>query len=76
MRHVFPWSTWTSSVAVSCATAVVAFYLSKNGDSAASRLVIKLMVMGGVAAAIGLIKQRDRKILPMRGNLLKGNSHA
>lgn len=76
MRHVFPWSTWTSSVAVSCATAAVAFFLSKGGDSAGPRLVIKLMVMGGVAAAIGLIKQRDRKILPMRGNLLKGNSHA
>jgi len=76
MRHVFPWSTWTSSVAVSCATAAVAFFLSKGGDSAGPRLVIKLMVMGGVAAAIGLIKQRDRKILPMRGNLLEGNSHA
>ena len=76
MRHVFPWSTWTSSVAVSCATAAVAFFLSQGGDSAGPRLVIKLMVMGGVAAAIGLIKQRDRKILPMRGNLLKGNSHA
>ena len=76
MRHVFPWSAWTSSVAVSCATAAVAFFLSKGGDSAGPRLVIKLMVMGGVAAAIGLIKQRDRKILPMRGNLLEGNSHA
>ncbi len=76
MRHVFPWSAWTSSVAVSCATAAVAFYMSKGGDSAELRLVIKLMVMGGVAAAIGLIKQRDKKVLPMRGNLLEGNSHA
>jgi O-antigen/teichoic acid export membrane protein len=76
MRHVFPWSTWTSSVAVSCATAAVAFYMSKGGDSAELRLVIKLTVMGGVAAAIGLIKQRDKKVLPMRGNLLEGNSHA
>ena len=76
MRHVFPWSAWTSSVAVSCATAAVAFYMSKGGDSAGPRLVIKLMVMGGVAAAIGLIKQRDKKVLPMRGNLLEGNSHA
>ena len=76
MRHVFPWSTWTSSVAVSCATAAVAFYLSKGGDSAGPRLIIKLMVMGGVAAAVGLIKQRDKKVLPMRGNLLEGNSHA
>jgi O-antigen/teichoic acid export membrane protein len=76
MRHVFPWSTWTSSVAASSATAAVAFFLSKGGDSAGPRLVIKLMVMGGVAAAIGLIKQRDRKVLPMRGNLLEGNSHA
>jgi O-antigen/teichoic acid export membrane protein len=76
MRHVFPWSTWTSSVAVSCATAAVAFFLSKGGDSAGPRLVIKLMVMGGVAAALGLIKHRDRKVLPMRGNLLEGNSHA
>jgi len=34
------------------------------------------MVMVGVAAAVGLIKQRDRKVLPMRGNFIKGNSHA
>jgi hypothetical protein len=50
--------------------------MSKGGDSAELRLVIKLTVMGGVAAAIGLIKQRDKKVLPMRGDLLEGNSHA
>lgn len=76
MRHVFPWSAWTSSVAISCVTAAVAFYLSKGGDSAGLRLIIKLMVMVGVAAAIGLIKQRDRKVLPMCGNFFKRNSHA
>jgi O-antigen/teichoic acid export membrane protein len=76
MRHVFPWSAWTSSVAISCVTAAVAFYLSKGGDSAGSRLIIKLMVMGGVAASVGLINQRDRKSLPMRRNFLEGNSHA
>ena len=76
MRHVFPWSAWGSSVVISCVTAAVAFYLSKDGDSAGSRLIIKLMVMGGVAAAVGLINQRDRKSLPMRRNFLEGNSHA
>ena len=76
MRHVFPWSAWGSSVVISCVTAAVAFYLSKGGDSAGSRLIIKLMVMGGVAAAVGLINQRDRKSLPMRRNFLEGNSHA
>ena len=76
MRHVFPWSAWGSSVAISCGAAAVAFYMSKGGESAGLRLIIKLMVMGGVAAAIGLIKQRDKKVLPMRGNLLEGNSHA
>ena len=76
MRHVFPWSAWTLSVAFSCATAAVAFYMSKGGDSAGARLFIKLMVMGGVAVAIGLIKQRDRNVLPMRRNVLEGNSHA
>ena len=76
MRHVFPWSAWGSSVAISCITAAVAFYLSKGGDSAGSRLIIKLMVMCGVAAAVGLINQRDRKSLPMRRNFLEGNSHA
>lgn len=76
MRHVFPWSAWTSSVVISFSTAVVAFYLSKGGDSTASRLIIKLLVMGGVAAVVGLIKQRDRKVLPMQRNLLEGNSHA
>lgn len=76
MRHVFPWSAWGSSVAISCVTAAVAFYLSKGGDTAGSRLIIKLMVMGGVAAAVGLINQRDRKSLPMRRNFLEGNSHA
>ena len=75
MRHVFPWSAWGSSVAISCVTAAVAFYLSKGGDSAGSRLIIKLMVMGGVAATVGLINQRDRKSLPMRRNFLEGNSH-
>ena len=76
MRHVFPWSAWGSSVVISCVTAAVAFYLSKDGDSAGSRLIIKLMVMGGVAAAVGLINQRDRKSLPMRRNFLERNSHA
>ena len=76
MRHVFPWSAWGSSVVISCGTAAVAFYVSKGGDSAGSRLIIKLMVMGGVAAAIGLTKQRDKKVLPMRRHLLEGNSHA
>ena len=76
MRHVFPWSAWGSSVVISCVTAAVAFYLSKDGDSAGSRLIIKLMVMGGVAAAVGLINQRDRKFLPMRRNFLERNSHA
>ena len=76
MRHVFPWSAWGSSVVISCVTAAVAFYLSKGGDSAESRLVIKLTVMGGMAAAVGLINQRDRKSLPMRRNFLEGNSHA
>ena len=76
MRHVFPWSAWGSSVVISCVTAAVAFYLSKGGDSAGSRLIIKLMVMGGVAAAVGLINQRDRKSLPMRRNFLERNSHA
>ena len=76
MRHVFPWSAWGSSVVISCVTAAVAFYLSKGGDSAGSRLVIKLTVMGGMAAAVGLINQRDRKSLPMRRNFLEGNSHA
>jgi O-antigen/teichoic acid export membrane protein len=76
MRHVFPWSAWGSSVVISCVTAAVAFYLSKDGDSAGSRLIIKLIVMGGVAAAVGLINQRDRKSLPMRRNFLEGNSHA
>ena len=76
MRHVFPWSAWGSSVVISCVTAAVAFYLSKDGDSAGSRLIIKLMVMGGVAAAVGLINQRDRKSLPMRRNFQEGNSHA
>jgi O-antigen/teichoic acid export membrane protein len=76
MRHVFPWSAWTLSVAISCVTAVFAFYLSKSGESAESRLIIKLMVMGGVAAAIGLTKQRDKKVLPMRGHLQEGSSHA
>ena len=76
MRHVFPWSAWGSSVVISCVTAAVAFYLSKGGDSAGSRLIIKLMVMGGVAAAVGLINQRDRKSLPMRRNFQEGNSHA
>ena len=76
MRHVFPWSAWGLSVAISCGAAAIAFYMSKGGESAGLRLVIKLMVMVGVAAAIGLIKQRDKKVLPMRGNLLEGNSHA
>ena len=76
MRRVFPWSAWGSSIAISCGAAAIAFYLSKGGDSAGSRLIIKLMVMGGVAAAIGLTKQRDKKVLPMRGHLLEGNSHA
>ena len=76
MRHVFPWSAWGSSVVISCVTAAVAFYLSKGGDSAGSRLVIKLTVMGGMAAAVGLINQRDRKSLPMRRNFQEGNSHA
>jgi len=76
MRQVFPWSAWGSSVAISCATAAFAFYMSKGGDSAGLRLVIKLMVMCGVASAIGLIKQRDKKVLTVRGNLLEGNSHA
>jgi O-antigen/teichoic acid export membrane protein len=76
MRHVFPWSAWGLSVAISCGAAAIAFYMSKGGESAGMRLIIKLMVMGGVAAAIGLIKQRDKKVLPMRGNLLEGNSHA
>ena len=76
MRHVFPWSAWGSSVVISCVTAAVAFYLSKGGDSAGSRLVIKLTVMGGMAAAVGLINQRDRKSLPMRRNFLERNSHA
>ena len=76
MRHVFPWSAWGSSVVISCVTAAFAFYVSKDGDSAGSRLIIKLMVMGGVAAAVGLINQRDRKSLPMRRNFLEGNSHA
>ena len=76
MRHVFPWSAWGSSVVISCVTAAVAFYLSNGGDSAGSRLIIKLMVMGGVAAAVGLINQRDRKSLPMRRNFLERNSHA
>ena len=76
MRHVFPWSAWGSSVVISCVTAAVAFYLSKDGDSAGSRLIIKLMVMGGVAAAVGLINQRDRKSLPMRRNFIERNSHA
>ena len=76
MRHVFPWSAWGSSVVISCVTAAFAFYVSKDGDSAGSRLIIKLMVMGGVAAAVGLINQRDRKSLPMRRNFLERNSHA
>ena len=76
MRHVFPWSAWGSSVVISCVTAAVAFYLSKGGDSAGSRLVIKLTVMGGMAAAVGLINQRDRKSLPLHRNFLEGNSHA
>jgi len=76
MRRVFPWSAWGSSIAISCGAAAIAFYLSKGGDSAGSRLIIKLMVMGGVAAAIGLTKQRDKKVLPMRRHLLEGNSHA
>lgn len=76
MRHVFPWSAWGSSVAISGVTAAVAFYLSKGGDSAGSRLIIKLMVMCGVAAAVGLINQRDRKSLPMRRNFLERSSHA
>jgi O-antigen/teichoic acid export membrane protein len=76
MRHVFPWSAWTLSVAISCATAVFAFYLSKSGDSAGVRLFIKLMVMGVAVVAIGLIKQRDRNVLPIRRNVLEGNSHA
>jgi len=76
MRHVFPWSAWGSSVAISCGAAAIAFYMSKGGESAGLRLIIKLMVMGGVAAAIGFIKQRDKKVLPMRRNLLEGNSHA
>ena len=76
MRNVFPWSAWGSSVAISCGAAVIAFYMSKGGESAGLRLLIKLMVMGGVAAATGLIKQRDKKVLPMRGNILEGNSHA
>jgi O-antigen/teichoic acid export membrane protein len=76
MRHVFPWSAWTLSVVISCITAAVAFYVSKGGDSAGSRLVIKLTVMGGMAAAVGLINQRDRKSLPLHRNFLEGNSHA
>jgi O-antigen/teichoic acid export membrane protein len=76
MRHVFPWSAWVSSVAISGGEAAIACYLSKGGDSAGSRLIIKLMVMGGVAVAIGLTKQRDKKVLPMRRHLLEGNSHA
>jgi len=76
MRHVFPWSAWGSSVVISCGTAAVAFYVSKGGDSASARLIVKLMVMGGVASATGLIKQRDKKVLPMRRKLLEGNSHA
>jgi O-antigen/teichoic acid export membrane protein len=76
MRHVFPWSAWTLSVVISCVTAAVAFYVSKGGDSAGSRLVIKLTVMGGMAAAVGLINQRDRKSLPLHRNFLEGNSHA
>ena len=76
MRHVFPWSAWGSSVVISCVTAAFAFYVSKDGDSAGSRLIIKLMVMGGVAAAVGLINQRDRKSLPMRRNFIERNSHA
>jgi O-antigen/teichoic acid export membrane protein len=76
MRRVFPWSAWGSSIAISCGAAAIAFYLSKGGDSAGSRLIIKLMVMGGVAAAIGLTKQRDKKVLPMRGHLQEGRSHA
>ena len=76
MRRVFPWSAWGSSIAISCGAAAIAFYLSKGGDSAGSRLIIKLMVMGGVAAAIGLTKQRDKKVLLTRGHLLEGNSHA
>ena len=76
MRHVFPWSAWGSSVVISCGTAAVAFYVSKGGDSASARLLIKVMVMGGVASVTGLIKQRDKKVLPMRRKLLGENSHA
>jgi O-antigen/teichoic acid export membrane protein len=76
MRHVFPWSAWTLSVVISCVTAAVAFYVSKGGDSAGSRFVIKLTVMGGMAAAVGLINQRDRKSLPLHRNFLERNSHA
>ena len=76
MRHVFPWSAWGTSVAISSSAAAIAFYVSKGSDEAGSRLIIKLMVMGAVAAAIGLINQRDRKTLPVRRNFLEGNSHA
>ena len=76
MRHVFPWSAWGTSVAISSSAAAIAFYVSKGSDEAGSRLIIKLMVMGAVAAAIGLINQRDKKFLPVRRNFLEGNSHA